>query len=107
MSEPKPDRIAAIRAALEDRKAVDVRAYDVRGRSSITDATVVASATSAPHLRALAVGVERAVREATGEGARVSGDAESAWIVLDYFDAMVHLFLPDARAYYEIEKLWA
>ena len=107
MSEPKPDRIAAIRAALEDRKAVDVRAYDVRGRSSITDATVVASATSAPHLRALAVGVERAVREATGEGVRVSGDAESAWIVLDYFDAMVHLFLPDARAYYEIEKLWA
>lgn len=100
-------KIEAILKALGDKKAEDVRTYDVRGRSSITDDVVVASATSAPHLRALAVGVERAVREATGEGARVSGDAESAWIVLDYFDAMVHLFLPDARAYYEIEKLWA
>ena len=106
MSEPKPDRIAAIRAALEDRKAVHVRAYDVRGRSSITDATVVASATSAPHLRALSVAVERAMRDAFDEGARVSGDAESAWIVLDYVDVMVHLFLPDARAYYDIEALW-
>ena len=50
--------------------------------------------------------MQRAVREACGEGARISGDAESAWIVLDYFDAMVHLFLPDARAYYDIEALW-
>jgi len=106
MSEPKPDRIAVIRKALEDRKAENVLDFDVRGRSSVTDATVVASATSAPHLRALSVAVERAMRDAFGEGARVSGDAESAWIVLDYIDVMVHLFLPDARAYYDVEALW-
>ena len=106
MNEHRDTRLAAIRKALEDKKAEGIAVYDVRGRSSVTDATVVASATSAPHLRALAVAVERAVREACGEGARVSGDAESAWIVLDYIDAMVHLFLPDARAYYDIEALW-
>lgn len=106
MSEEKNPKIDAIRKALEDKKAEDVAVYDVRGRSSITDTAVVASATSAPHLRALSVAVQRAVREACGEGARISGDAESAWIVLDYFDAMVHLFLPDARAYYDIEALW-
>ena len=106
MSEEKNPKIDAIRKALEDKKAEGVAVYDVRGRSSITDTAVVASATSAPHLRALAVAVQRAVREACGEGARISGDAESAWIVLDYFDAMVHLFLPDARAYYDIEALW-
>jgi len=102
MSEETNPKIDAIRKALEDKKAEGVAVYDVRGRSSIT----VASATSAPHLRALSVAVQRAVREACGEGARISGDAESAWIVLDYFDAMVHLFLPDARAYYDIEALW-
>ena len=106
MSEEKNPKIDAIRKALEDKKAEGVAVYDVRGRSSITDAAVVASATSAPHLRALSVAVQRAVREACGEGARISGDAESAWIVLDYFDVMVHLFLPDARAYYDIEALW-
>ena len=106
MSEETNTKIDAICKALEDKKAEGVAVYDVRGRSSITDATVVASATSAPHLRALSVAVQRAVREACGEGARISGDAESAWIVLDYFDAMVHLFLPDARAYYDIEALW-
>ncbi len=94
-----------VRRALEEKKAEDVVAYDVRGRSSITDATVVASATSAPHLRALAVAVERAMAQ-KGAHARVSGDAESAWIVLDYSDLMVHLFLPDARRYYDIESLW-
>lgn len=106
MSEEKNPKIDAIRKALEDKKAEGIAVYDVRGKSSITDATVVASATSAPHLRALSVAVQRAVREACGEGARISGDAESAWIVLDYFDAMVHLFLPDARRYYDIESLW-
>ena len=106
MSEEKNPKIDAIRKALEDKKAEGVAVYDVRGRSSITDTAVVASATSAPHLRALSIAVQRAVREACGEGARISGDAESAWIVLDYFDAMVHLFLPDARAYYDIEALW-
>ena len=106
MSEEKNPKIDAIRKAREDKKAEGVAVYDVRGRSSITDTAVVASATSAPHLRALSVAVQRAVREACGEGARISGDAESAWIVLDYFDVMVHLFLPDARAYYDIEALW-
>lgn len=94
-----------VRRALEDKKAASVAAYDVRGKSTVTDATVVASATSAPHLRALAVAVERAMA-AKGARARVSGDAESAWIVLDYSDLMVHLFLPDARRYYDIESLW-
>ena len=106
MTEETNPKIDAIRKALDDRKAEGIAVYDVRGKSSITDVTVVASATSAPHLRALSVAVQRAVREACGEGARISGDAESAWIVLDYFDAMVHLFLPDARAYYDIEALW-
>ena len=99
------EEIETVRHALAEKKAEAVAAYDVRGRSTVTDATVAASATSAPHLRALAVAVERAM-SARGAHARVSGDAESAWIVLDYSDLMVHLFLPDARNYYDVEALW-
>lgn len=100
------EKCEIVRAALEDKKAEDIRVIDVRGKSSITDAIVVASASAAPHLRALSVGVQRELSEKLGEHAKVSGDAESAWIVLDYFDVMVHVFLPDARAYYDLESLW-
>ncbi|MBQ7667024.1 MAG: ribosome silencing factor [Kiritimatiellae bacterium] len=105
MSETK-DIVSAAIGALDGKKAENIRHYDVRGKSSVTDEIVVASATSAPHLRSLSVAVQRALRESCGEGARVSGDAESAWIVLDYVDVMIHLFLPEAREYYDIESLW-
>ena len=90
-----------INRALEEKKADEIKSYDVCGRSSVTDAVVVASASSTPHLRSLSVAVQRALREGCGEGARVSGDADSAWI-----DVMIHLFLPEAREYYDIESLW-
>ncbi|MGN0844616.1 MAG: ribosome silencing factor [Kiritimatiellia bacterium] len=100
------EKTALIQTALDDHKAEDIAAYDVTGKSSITDSVVIATATSAPHLRALMVAVERTMAEQAGEHARVSGTPETAWIVLDYFDVMVHLFLSDARKYYNIEALW-
>ena len=100
------DKIALIRKTLDEKKAEDVRDYDVRGKSTITDRVVAATATSAPHLRALSVAVQRALAEKAGEHGRTSGDAASAWIVVDDWDVMVHLFLADARAYYDIESLW-
>lgn len=100
------DKAELIRAILEEKKAEDVRIIDVRGKSGITDMLVIASAASSPHLRALANDVERGMREKAGERARRSGDEESAWIVLDFFDVMVHAFLPEARSYYRLEELW-
>ncbi len=100
------DKAELIRAILEEKKADDVKIIDVRGKSSITDVLVIASASSSPHLRALANDVERGLREKAGEHARRSGDEESAWIVLDLFDVMVHVFLPEARSYYRLEELW-
>ena len=86
--------------ALEDAKAVDVKVYDVRGKSSFADFFVVATGAAAPHLKALV--------KALPKGAyRVSGDPESGWIVADYVDVVVHVFSPEARAYYALEKLWA
>lgn len=90
---------------LEDRKAENIVSIDVKGRSTLTDVIIVASGTSEPHLKALADTLQMHFKKA-GEPPRVSGDSESAWIVLDMFDVIVHLFLPDARDYYDIETLW-
>ena len=92
--------------ALDDRKAENIKVFDVRKKQIITDMIVVASATSSPHLKALSSFVQREVKNKNGGTARISGDSESAWIVLDYYDAIVHLFLPEAREYYDIESLW-
>ena len=86
--------------ALEDAKAVDVKVYDVRGKSSLADFFVVATGAAASQLKALV--------KALPKGAyRVSGAPESGWIVADYVDVVVHVFSPEARAYYALEKLWA
>ena len=90
---------------LEDRKAENIVSIDVKGRSTLTDVIIVATGTSEPHLKALADTLQMHFKKA-GDPPRVSGDSESAWIVLDLFDVIVHLFLPDARAYYDIETLW-
>ena len=85
--------------ALEDAKAIDVCAYDVRGKSGLTDYFVVATGSAAPHLKALMKALPKAYR--------IGGDPESGWIVADFIDVVVHVFSPEARAYYALEKLWA
>ena len=89
---------AELAAALVDAKAVDVKTYDVRGVSGITDFFIVATGAAAPHLKALLKALPKAHR--------VSGDPESGWIVGDYVDVVVHVFSAEARAYYQLEKLW-
>lgn len=86
--------------ALEDAKGQDIKVYDVRGTSGLTDYFVVATGAAAPHLKAL-------VKALPKKAYRVSGDPESGWIVADYVDVIVHVFSPEARAYYALEKLWA
>ena len=100
------EQIEIVKTALVDKKAVDVKAYDVRGVSGFADAFVVATGTAAPHLKALIAGTQRAMKEAGISSYRTSGDPESGWIVVDYVDVVVHVFSPEARAYYALEKLW-
>ena len=88
-----------IAKALEDAKGTDVKIYDVRGKSGLTDFFVVATGAAAPHLKAL-------VKATPGKAYRVAGDPESGWIVSDFIDVVVHVFSAEARAYYALEKLW-
>lgn len=100
------ETIALIKNALEDKKATDIKAYDVRGISGLTDCFIVATGTAAPHLKALVAGVEGDMKKAGTAAFRVSGEPESGWIVVDFVDVVVHVFSPEARVYYGIEKLW-
>jgi len=94
-------------ATIYARKGEDIRVVDVRNVSPLADYIVIATATSAPHLRGLQAELAKVLREKAGEDfKRTSGDSDSAWMVLDYFDVMIHLFLPEAREYYDIEALW-
>ncbi len=99
-------QVEIVKGALADKKAVDIRAYDVRGISGFADAFVVATGTAAPHLKALVAGTQAAMKDAGVNSYRTSGDPQSGWIVVDYVDVVVHVFSPEARAYYALEKLW-
>ena len=100
------EQVKLIVQALEDKKASDIRTYDVRGVSGLCDAFVVATGIAAPHLKGIISGVQGAMKDAGENSYRLSGDPESGWIVVDYVDVVVHVFSPEARAYYGLEKIW-
>lgn len=91
---------------LDDKKAVDLKVLDVRGKSSLTDFLVIASGTSDPHLRALGNALQRQLKD---DGVPIVGtedDLKSGWVVVDAFEVMVHLFTPQMRDLYRLELLW-
>ena len=98
-------REAAI--ALDAKKASDIRVFDVRALSTVTDFYIVATGTSAPHLKALIVETEHHLKALGVSTYRTSGESDSGWVVVDFVQAVVHVFSPEARAYYDIERLWA
>lgn len=92
--------------ALDEKKAGDLRVFDVSEQSSITDYLILATATSDPHLRAMRVELEKVVDAAKTRIVGIDAARESGWVVVDLFDVMVHLFLPDQRSHYALEMLW-
>ncbi len=95
----------AARAAL-DRKALDLLVLDVRGLSSVTDYFVVCSGKSTTHLTTIADAIREALKEAGVRPLHSEGVADSGWILLDYGDVLVHVFLEETRMYYALERLW-
>ncbi len=106
MADPIEEQIASIREAILGRKGIDPVVLDVRGLSGVTDFFVIASATGAPHLKALSAAVSRALRAASVRR-RSAGTAESGWVVLDGLDVVVHLMTRELRERYALEALWS
>ncbi len=95
-----------IAQALYDKQAEGIRVLDVRGVSTVADICVVASGTSAPHLKALQKAAQGYLKSLEDARYRASGDSESGWVLLDAFTVVAHIFAPEAREYYDIESLW-
>ena len=93
--------------SLEAKQAQNIRIFDVRGISSITDYTVIATGTAAPHLKALLGETQRHMKELGISHFRLSGEPDSGWMIADYVHVVVHVFSSEARTYYAIEKMWA
>ena len=91
----------------DNKKAENLVVLDVRKVSSVTDYFVVASGTSEPHLRAIVSEITDELREKHDvRPTRVDGHTGGAWVVLDFFDVIVHVMRADVRERYDLESLW-
>jgi ribosome-associated protein len=91
----------------DNKKAENIVILDVRKLSSVTDYFVIASGTSEPHLRAIVEEITGQLREEHGvRPLRTDGSIHGAWVVLDFFDVIVHVMRADARERYDLESLW-
>lgn len=97
----------AVLAALDDLKAVDPVAIDVRQRTGVTDVMVVASGNSNRHVKAIANAVVERAAEVGVKPIGVEGEQAAEWILVDLGDAVVHVMLPALRDLYRLERIWA
>ena len=95
----------AARAAL-DRKALDLVVLDVQGVSTVTDYFLVCSGKSTTHMETITDAIRDELKREGARPLHVEGVAASGWILLDYGDVLMHVFLEDTRAYYALERLW-
>ncbi|MBX9746296.1 MAG: ribosome silencing factor [Hyphomonadaceae bacterium] len=93
--------------SLEDDKAEDIVSIDIRGKSSFADMLIVASGRSARHVGALADHITRKLKDNGVKDVHVEGMPHADWVLVDAGDVVVHLFRPEVRSFYNIEKIWA
>jgi len=93
-------------ASLENSKAESIIPIDIRGRSTIGDYMIVASGRSHRHVTAVADHLLQALNEAGCKNMRVEGLDSGDWVLIDTGDIIVHIFRPEVRDFYNIEKIW-
>lgn len=98
--------LSLVREALEDIKAQDIVELDISEKSSIADWMVVVSGTSSRHLQAIVDNVELKAKNAGFMPSGREGEPGSEWVLIDFGDLILHVMLPQARAYYDLERLW-
>ncbi|MBE6452588.1 MAG: ribosome silencing factor [Alphaproteobacteria bacterium] len=95
-----------ITTSLDDGKANDVVIMDLQGKTSIANYMVVASGTSQRHVAALAEQIQAKLK-ASGYKSVSEGEEKADWVLIDAFDVIVHIFKPEVREFYSIEKMWS
>src|SRR5688572_12951172 len=101
-----PRQISKAIEAAEDKKANDLVVLDLRKAAGFTDFFVICSGTNSRQIRAIADGIMEALGADGEKPAHIEGYDRSEWILLDYFDFIVHVFAPETRTFYSLERLW-
>lgn len=109
-SQPVPqatDLHNLILASLDQDKAEDIVSLELSGKSSLADYMVIASGRSSRQVAAMAEHVQERVRDAGFGKPRMEGLPQADWVLIDAGDVIVHLFRPEVRSFYELEKMWS
>jgi ribosome-associated protein len=105
---PEPESVArAVVRAAADRQAEQIQVLDISKISSFADYFIIMTGDNERHVKALYETIDQAVRKLGARPHHVEGETESRWILLDFIDVVVHIFIRDLRSYYNIDRLWA
>ena len=101
-----PDLAVIALASLEDSKAEAIVTIDLNGKTSLADAMIVATGRSSVHVGAIADHILRAWKAAGLKAPRIEGLPHCDWVLIDAYDLIIHIFKPDVRQFYNLEKMW-
>ena len=101
-----PDLLKIVETSLDDDKAEDIVAIDLRGKSTIADYMVIATGRNSRQLAAMASHLDEKLTKAGIKRVSVEGKNQGDWVLLDGGDVVVHLFRPEVRTFYALEKMW-
>ncbi|CAK0754485.1 ribosome-associated protein [Azospirillaceae bacterium] len=96
-----------VEQSLDDDQAEEVVVIDLAGRSSFADYMIIASGRSTRHVGSMAEKLAQRLREAGTGGIEIEGMPQCDWVLVDAGDVIVHLFRPEVRSFYNLEKLWS
>tara|TARA_B100001540_G_C15554777_1_gene527640 strand:- start:137 stop:481 length:345 start_codon:yes stop_codon:yes gene_type:complete len=103
----KDKKINKIVDCIKDKKGTDIVILDIKGISSLTDYFIVCTSDSDPKTRALVNHIKKELSREKIKPVQIEGLEYLDWVLIDYFDTVVHLFKQEAREFYDIERLWA
>lgn len=101
------ETLAAIHEILDSKKAINIRILDVSKVSTFTNYFIICSGANAKHIQTLSDEVLKKLSELGIRPSHVEGHQHAEWILMDYFDFIIHVFSIEAREFYELERLWA
>ena len=101
-----PDLLKIVETSLDDDKGEDIVVIDLRGKSTIADFMVIATGRNSRQLAAMASHLDAKLTKAGVKRIAVEGAAQGDWVLLDGGDVVVHLFRPEVRTFYALEKMW-
>jgi ribosome-associated protein len=105
-SDNTQDKVAVMKAAMEDKKAADIVVVELKGKTLMADYFVICTANSRPQINGIVDSVREKFRDAGLRKPGVEGLDQSKWVLLDAGDVVGHVFAPDERAFYSLDTFW-